>query len=321
MKGKLMVVYIPELEPHHRDAIRDAAQKKGYEVHFFEKEQEALREAEKAEILFTQSATLPQHAPELRWMCTPSAGVNTFLSLEVFRSGQAMLTNSSGAYGVTIAEHVIMITLEMLRRQIEYNEIIAKREWIRGLPVKSIKGSRVMVLGTGDLGQETARRLRAFEPESLIGMNRSCRNPETLFDEILAEPELDQRLSETDILIITLPDTPDTVHMLNARRLALLPDESLIVNVGRGSVIDQKALERELRSGRLRAALDVFETEPIPPEDSLWTCPNVLLAPHVAGNMSLPYTRDRITSLFLEDFENYCAGKPLVRRIDCTRGY
>ena len=109
--------------------------------------------------------------------------------------------------------------------------------------------------------------------------------------------------------------------MLDARRLALLPDQALVINVGRGSVIDQRALEKELRAGRLCAALDVFEQEPLPAEDSLWDCPNLLMAPHVAGNMTLPYTKDRIVALFLEDFENYCDGKPLHRQIDLAKGY
>ena len=108
---------------------------------------------------------------------------------------------------------------------------------------------------------------------------------------------------------------------LDAERLALLPDGALIVNVGRGTAVDQAALERELRAGRLQAALDVFEQEPLPADDPLWDCPGLLLTPHVAGNMTLPYTRDRIVALFLEDFENYCAGRPLQRQVDLKKGY
>lgn len=109
--------------------------------------------------------------------------------------------------------------------------------------------------------------------------------------------------------------------MLDARRLALLPDGALVVNVGRGSVVDQKALEKELRALRLYAALDVFEEEPLPPSDTLWDCPHLLMAPHVAGNMTLPYTKDRITELFLEDLERYCRGESLLRQVDLRRGY
>jgi phosphoglycerate dehydrogenase-like enzyme len=247
--------------------------------------------------------------------------VNQFLGDGVFAAPDALLSNSSVAYGVTIAEHIVMVTLELMRRQMEYNGIVSRREWRRDLPIRSIHGSRITLLGTGDIGQEAAVRLRSFDPACLVGVNRSGKNPQGLFDRVLPQEQLDIALPETDILVISLPGTKETYHMLDARRLRLLPDQALVINVGRGSVIDQKALEKELRAGRLRAALDVFEQEPLPADDPLWDCPNLLIAPHVAGNMTLPYTKDRIVELFLEDFENYCAGKPLARLVDLKKGY
>ena len=128
-------------------------------------------------------------------------------------------------------------------------------------------------------------------------------------------------LPDTDVLVISLPVTKDTFHMISEKQLKKLPDEAVIINVGRGSVIDQAALEKELRSGRLHAGLDVFETEPIPAGSSLWHCPRLLITPHVAGDMTLPYTLQRVVELFLEDFENYCAGRPLARLVDRSAGY
>lgn len=319
--SRKLVAAIAALDENHRSQIRAAAEKNGFKALFFDSDAQALPHLADAEIVFGQSAALAKNSPALRWLCTPSAGVNQFMAADAFASPDAALTNSSGAYGVTIAEHVIMITLEMLRRQPEYNAIVQRREWTRSLPVRSIKNSRVTLLGTGDIGQETALRLRAFGPASLIGVNRSGKNPGGLFDRVIRQGDLDTILPDTDILIISLPGTPETYHMLNAERLALLPEAALVVNVGRGTVIDQKALEKELRAGRLKAALDVFEQEPLPAADALWDCPNLLMAPHVAGNMTLPYTRDRIVALFLENFENYCAGKPLARLVDRKKGY
>lgn len=316
-----LVVVNPALEDAHISQIRAAAEKNGFEALFFQKTAQALPYLEDAEVVFGQSAALAQSSPHLRWLCTPSAGVDQFTAPGVFSSPDAVLTNSSGAYGVTIAEHIVMFALEMLRRQTDYSAIVARREWKRDLPVRSIKNSRVTLLGTGDIGQEAAIRLRAFGPTSLVGVNRGGKNPKGLFDRVVLQDALDSVLPETDILVISLPGTPETFHMLDARRLALLPDHALVINVGRGSVIDQKTLEKELRMGRLCAALDVFEQEPLPPDDSLWDCPNLLIAPHVAGNMTLPYTKERIVSLFLEDFENYCAGRPLLRQVDLKKGY
>ena len=320
MSRKLVTV-ISVLSDAQRARIAEAAQNHGFEAHFFDSDAQAMPELDDAEIIFGQSAALAGNSPRLRWLCTPSAGVNQFMGDGVFASPDAVLTNSSGAYGVTIAEHVTMLILEMLRRQMDYTAIVQRREWIRNLPVRSIRGSRITLLGTGDIGQECAVRLRAFGPACLTGVNRSGRNPGELFDRIVPQDQLDSVLPETDILVISLPGTPETFHMLDARRLGLLPEESLVVNVGRGTVIDQKALEAELRAGRLRAALDVFETEPLPADDTLWDCPNLLMAPHVAGNMTLPYTKDRIVELFLEDFEHYCSGAPLARKVDLKRGY
>ena len=320
MKRKLIVVN-DALNENHRALIRVAAEKNGFEALIFDRSAQALPFLADAEIVFGQSRTLAKNSPRLRWLCTPSAGVDQFTAPDTFASPDAVLTNSSGAYGVTIAEHIVMVALEMLRRQLDYSAIVSRREWVRELPVRSIKGSRITLLGTGDIGQETAVRLRAFGPACLLGVNRSGKNPQELFDRVIPQEQLDTALPETDILVISLPGTKETYHMLDARRLRLLPDQALVINVGRGSVIDQKALENELRAGRLCAALDVFEQEPLPADDPLWDCPNLLIMPHVAGNMTLPYTKDRIVALFLEDFENYCAGRPLKRMVDLEKGY
>ena len=319
--NRTIVTVLPALNAAHRERIAAAAERRGFKALFFDTVDQALPALREAEIAFGQSADLAKNSPRLRWLCTPSAGINQFADAGVFASPDAVLTNSSGAYGVTIAEHVVMLALEMLRRQPEYNAIVARREWRRDLPIRSIKGSRIVLLGTGDIGQECALRLRAFGPASLTGVNRSGKNPRALFDRVVTPDQLDSILPETDVVVISLPGTAETRHMLDARRLALLPDQALVINVGRGTVIDQQALEKELRLGRLYAALDVFEQEPLPAEDPLWACPNLLMAPHVAGNMTLPYTKDRIAALFLEDFENYCDGKPLQRQIDLTKGY
>ena len=316
-----MVAVLPLPEESLREQLKNAAEARGFLLKHFVSDEDALPELEDAEILLGQSAFLAKNAPRVRWICTPSAGIDQFAAPGVIASPDAALSNSSGAYGVTIAEHVVMAALEMLRRQQDYEEIVRRREWVRNLPVRSLRDARITLLGTGDIGRETAVRLRAFAPASLTGVNRGGKNPDGLFDRVLTRDRLRDVLPETDILIASLPGTPETKGMLSRESLALLPDGALLVNVGRGSLLDQRALEAELRAGRLRAALDVFEEEPLPPDASLWSCPNLLITPHTAGNMTLPYTRRRIVELFLEDFENYCAGRPLLRRVDPRRGY
>ena len=322
MSERTIVVWIPGIPEAQLKKIKAAAARLGFRAVFPEDRKGAGFAAADAEVLFTQSNRLCGEAPKVKWNYTPSAGVDHLLKNGIPEHPDTALTNSSGAYGVTIAEHVVMVTLEMMRRKAEYNEIVRKRKWTRDLHIDAICGSRVTLLGTGDIGRECARRLRGFRPACLTGINRRGQDPEGLFDRIVTVDRLEEILPETDLLVCSLPATAETEGLLTAERLAMLPETARIVNVGRGSVLDQKALEKMLREDRLAgAALDVFTEEPIPPEDSLWDCPGLLITPHIAGNMTLDYTVERIVDQFLEDLENYTAGRELRYRVDRKQAY
>ena len=289
---------------------------------FCEDRKQALAEAADAEIVLSASPLLARAAKALKWMCVSFAGVEPFLAPNAFASPEAVLTNSSGAYGVTIAEHIAMVTLELMRRQLDYNQVVRERRWERDLPIRSIRGSRVTLLGTGDIGREAATRLRAFGPKSITGVNRSGRDAGALFDETMPVSALDEVLPRTDLLVMSLPGTPETDGLMDGRRLALLPRDAFLVNVGRGNAIDEDALLALMQSGHLAgAALDVFSREPLPQDSPLWDCPRLLITTHVAGNMTLDYTVNRIVEMFLEDFDNYCAGRPLAHKVNRKLGY
>ncbi len=319
---KKLVAYTQNLIDGHRAAIRSTAGAHGYEAVFCDSLDAALAQAPDAEILFSHDAALLPVARSLKWMCVSFAGVEPFLDPSAYASPGAILTNSSGAYGVTIAEHIVMVAIAMMRRQPEYDRILARREWRRDLVIRSIRGSRITLLGTGDIGRETAMRLRAFAPESITGVNRSGRDAGPLFDRTLPVSELDDVLPETDLLVMSLPGTPATNGLMDRRRLALLPKDAFLVNVGRGNAVDEAALVELMQGGHLGgAALDVFSVEPLPKDHPLWDCPRVLITSHTAGNMTLGYTVDRIVEMFLEDFENYCAGRPMAHMVDRALGY
>ena len=337
MERKLAVI-VPNLTEGHKDQIKAAAKRNGCELRFLQTPEEDSAYTNNCEIVFGHWPEIAKTSTALRWIATPFAGVDQFLppQTQVFANPEALLTNSSGAYGVTIAEHTVMVLLSILRRDPEYRKIIAERGWKRGLAIRSVYGSRITLLGTGDIGQETAKRLRAFEPKSIIGVNRSGKNPQNLFDSIKTAGtkgnenrngggdeagDWESVLSETDILIISLPGTKEAFHMLGKEQLAKLPDGAIVINVGRGSVIDQQALTEELQSGRLSAGLDVFEQEPIPQEDPLWAASNAFLTPHTAGNMTLTHTVDRIVEIFTENLDHYIKGEPLSHLVDRKKGY
>ncbi|MBO4281550.1 MAG: DUF4298 domain-containing protein [Lachnospiraceae bacterium] len=319
MDRKMVMAFAP-LTEKQREQIAAKAEKKGFRAVFCTNPDEALKEAKDAEIVMSLDKRLAKAGPNLKWFCTPSAGVDHVLG--ELEGTDILLSNSSGAYGVTIAEHIVMTALEVMRNRPEYIRLKEERVWKQNLPVRSLYGATVTFLGTGDIGQEAARRIRAFAPKSLIGVNRHGSNPEQLFDRIVPLSGLNRVLKKTDLLIMGLPSTKETRGIMSAERLAMLPQGAFVVNVGRGDAIDQKALEEMLRNGTLGgAALDVFKKEPLPKESTLWDCPRLILTTHVAGNWTLPLTVEKIVAMFLEDFDRYCKGLPLKRLVDRRIGY
>ncbi|MBR6404675.1 MAG: D-2-hydroxyacid dehydrogenase [Lachnospiraceae bacterium] len=316
-----LLVNLPEFNETQRQMIRKAADLKNYTAVFFDETEDALSEAADASVILSGNPALVPAAKKLRWFCAPSAGVDHFVRVWDAAPDQAILSNSSGAYGVTISEHIVLMLLELMRQREQYREIVSRREWVRNLPVRSILGSRITMLGTGDIGQETLKKLRGFRPACIVGVNRSGQNPGGMFDRVVPVSELTEVLPETEVLIMSLPGTKESTGLLSREMLSLLPDYAIIVNVGRGNSIDEEALLSELRLGRLFAALDVFSTEPLPQDSPFWDCPNLLLTPHISGNMTLPYTVQRICELFLSDFERFFRGEKPERTVDIRRGY
>lgn len=311
------------LTPAYEKTLRETAQRCGYEIEFFPTSRAAAGNIDDCTILYGHpSQKVVAGAKKLKWFACCWAGVDHFCREELYQNPDCLLTNSSGVYGTTIAEHSVMVSLMLLRRQMEYTEMIREGDW-RVLPggIRSLHGSRVTCLGTGDIGTEFARRVRAFHPAAITGVSRSGA-AKAEFDTVRTVAELDAVLAETELLFMSLPSTPDTVGILDARRMALLPKGAYIVNVGRGTAIDQEALIEALNGGHLGgAALDVVVPEPLPADHPLRGAKNLLLTPHVAGNMTLGYTCEQNVALFCENLENYAAGRPLKHLVDRKKGY
>lgn len=265
MNEKIGVI-IDFLTPAYEKTLCDTAARCGYDIVFFPSSKAAEGNVDDCTILYGHpSQRVIAGARDLKWYASCWAGVDRFCRDDLYQNPDCLLTNASGAYGTTIAEHSVMVSLMLLRRQMEYTEIIREGGW-RVLPggIHSLHGARVTCLGTGDIGTEFARRVRAFHPASLTGVSRSGR-ANADFDAVHPVTELDQLLPETDLLFMSLPSVSDTVNILNAERMALLPKGAYVVNVGRGTAIDQDALIKALDSGHLAgAALDVVVPEPLP---------------------------------------------------------
>ena len=317
-------IFLEFLTDAHRARIRTAAEAAGFTAHFFTPDQfeEARACLQHCEVLYAHSPDLLRAAPaSLKWYCCAFAGVDPYCAdPSLFASPDCLLTNSN-VYGVTIAEHVVMVTLMLLRRMPEYEAVVRQREWRSDLPIRSIRDGAFTILGTGDIGRHVAERLRGMGAAEIVGLSRSGR-PVPAFDRVHPISELDSLLPQAAFVILALPGTAETFHILNRERIALLPAGAYVVNVGRGTAVDQAALADALNAGALAgAALDVMVPEPLPKDDPLWETKNLILTPHVSGNMTLGYTCDANVAAFCADLASYAAGRPLSGLVDRKRGY
>jgi phosphoglycerate dehydrogenase-like enzyme len=234
----------------------------------------------------------------LRVIQTLSAGVDWLVG----RVPEAVtVCNARGVYDVPLAEWVVGAILAVERGFPGARDAQSRGEWTDYRPIE-LAGRRVVILGQGSIGGAVAERLRPFGVE-VVGVARTAR------DGLLGMADLDGVLPSADVLVDLLPLTSETTRLLDARRLARLPAGALVVNAGRGRTIDTDALVAELRGGRLRAALDVTDPEPLPPGHPLWTLPNALITPHVAGDSDEAAIRSfRVAG---DQIRRFAAGEPL----------
>jgi phosphoglycerate dehydrogenase-like enzyme len=287
---------------------------------------EALERIPEVDVAFGAHFT-PGHiaaARRLRWIHSPAAGVGNLLFPELV-SSPVELTNNRGNSSATIAEHVIAVTLALLRglplawrRQTE--RVWAQDEINAGPPMRTLRESRVLVVGLGSIGAAVAELAGAFGAH-VVGVRRRTDRPVPAgVAAVVALGRIAGELPLADVVVIAAPDTSETLRLIGAPELALMKDDAVLVNVSRGSLVDEAALVRTLETGRLRgAALDVFEQEPLPGGSPLWARQDVLVTPHVAGFHKSHW--DVVIATFSENLRRFTAGEPLVNRVDKKAGY
>ena len=247
-------------EERHIELIKKGAEEADAQVHFYNSDKDIPQSDFDADVIYGFAPEIVKISKNLKWLCVPWAGVDFLLVPGYFANENCILTNSAGAYGVSIAEHMIAVSLVLLRRLNEVFDETRACVWGKPRPQKSLKDCRITVLGTGDIGTTFAKRALAFEPASLVGVCRSGK-ADSVYQKVLPVTELDSILPQTDLLAMSLPSTAETKNILNRKRIELLPEGSYIINVGRGSAIDEDALADNLENGHLGgAALDVFQT-------------------------------------------------------------
>jgi phosphoglycerate dehydrogenase-like enzyme len=241
--------------------------------------------------------------PKLSVVQTLTAGYEEFLPL---LPGSATLCNAAGLHDTSTAELAVALALASGR----HLDTFARRQetgtW-QQIWGRSLADQRVLIVGYGHIGQAIERRLEGFEVASIARVARSARPGPP---EVRAVGELRRLLPEADVVILIAPHTPETDRLIGAAELALLPEAALLVNVARGRLVDTDALVAELGTGRIRAALDVTDPEPLPPDHPLWHAPNVLISPHVGGASSA--FAPRADRLIAAQLARFVAGEPLA---------
>ncbi|MFF8730313.1 D-2-hydroxyacid dehydrogenase [Streptomyces sp. NPDC015171] len=253
----------------------------------------------------------PGGGPRPRWVHTASAGVD-HLMCPALAASDTVVTNARGIFDQPIAEYVAALVLAVakdLPRTLEHQR---ERTW-RHRETRRVAGTRACVVGTGPVGRAIVRTLKALGvTTALVG-----RVPRT---GVHGPADLDRLVSRADWVIAAAPLTEQTSGMFDAHRFGVMQPSAFFVNVGRGGLVDEAALSRALtRRWIAGAALDVFATEPLPPDSPLWELPGLLVSPHMSGDTV--GWRDELSTQFVELYERWAAGRSLLNVVDKTRGY
>ncbi|HZS00503.1 MAG TPA: D-2-hydroxyacid dehydrogenase [Chloroflexota bacterium] len=272
--------------------------------------------AERADIIlgWTIPPEAARRARRLRWVQCLGAGVDRLVAVPELPA-DVVISRVGRGFGPAMAEHVLGYLLALALEVPRALDQQHRRAW-EPYSAPLLRGRTAVVVGLGEIGGEVARLLRAAGLR-VLGVNRGGA-PSPHADETWPVAALDRLLPRAEILVLVVPLTAETRHLLDARRLALLPRGAWLVNVGRGALVDEPALVAALRAGQVgRAALDVFEVEPLPADSPLWDLPGVVITPHVAGPDDVAHVAD----VFAANYARFRAGQPLLYRVDRACGY
>ena len=275
---------------------------------------------EASEIVFGWPKTdLLKKAKNLKWLHLPSAGVDRYANKEIYQNQDIILTNSSGVYGKPIAEHVFAMILAHNRNLIDYAYDKKEKKWQRKNDIKDLFNSTVGILGLGDIGSTIAKRAKAWGAE-VLALKRTVAELPDYVDQIYLNQDLDKMLKKSDYVILTLPGTPATEEIIGREELQIMKESAFIVNIGRGSLIEQDALIEALEADWIAGAgLDVTDPEPLPEASKLWELENVILTPHTSGFS--PTNDQRRFELFKENLRFYLKNEDLINQVDFELKY
>jgi phosphoglycerate dehydrogenase-like enzyme len=256
-------------------------------------------------------------AGDVRWIHWCGAGVDSILFPDLAAS-PVVLTNARGVFDQAMAEYVLGLILAFAKGLPETLASQAERRWNYRL-TERVAGRRALVVGVGSIGRAIARLLR-LAGMTVAGVGRTARPDDPEFGAVHAASDLLRLLPDADYVVAVMPLTPATTGMFGDREFRAMKATARFINLGRGASVDEAALARALDEGAIAgAALDVFETEPLPESSPLWSAPRLIVSPHMSGDFL--ECRQALIELFVDNLERYRAGAPLRNIVDKTLGY
>lgn len=313
-----------ECTPAERERIGRVLEKSD-ELYFF-RDDTALQYSmvrDDIEVLMGEpSLELLREMKGLKWLQMTWAGVDKYTGANNFPEN-VLLTNASGAFGKIIAEYILAGISGMYRKFPEYHAQMRAGGWRAVSGERTLEGRTALILGMGDIGCETARKLKAFDVR-VWGIRRTAREKPVYFDAMYIMDQLDELLPQVDIVIACLPGTDLTRGLLTKERLLKMKKDAFLVNVGRGSLMQMQDLTEVLEQGHLSGVLmDVAEREPLPAEHPLRQMDRVMLTPHIAGISwgDISETREKILDIFCDNLCRFRKGERLANLVDLQQGY
>jgi phosphoglycerate dehydrogenase-like enzyme len=310
-----ILVYDAAEAPRYAKLIR--APRGRVAVHVASTPEEAAPHIASADVLYAWKPPLDLYArtERLRWLQAMGAGVDWALVPELPRD--VVVTRAPGVFGPWMAEYVLGWCLWVTQRMAAYRDAQSRREWIQQRVVpERLAGKTLAIVGLGDIGRQVARAARA-QGMRTVGVTRSGR-PVPGVERVHRTRELRRALSVADFVTLIVPLNDATRGLIGAAELAAMRPTAWLINIARGAIVDESALVQALQRRTIAGAiLDVFATEPLPPDHPLWTLDNAVVTPHISG----PNIPGEIAHVFNDNLARYLAGRPLRHVVDRRRGY
>lgn len=254
---------------------------------------------------------------KLKWIQLSSAGIDQ-LPLDYVKKSGIIVTNNKGGYSIPMGEWIVLKILELLKHSVKLYDNQKNKVWKMDTSIQELYGKTIGFLGTGSIAIEAVKRLTGFGVK-ILGLNTKGNIIEG-FDKCFSSSDIDKMLSMSDFVVITIPYTNETHHLINDERFNNIKDSVYIINVARGSIIDEKALIRNIEQGKISgAALDVVEEEPLDKHSQLWDLPNVIITPHNSWISEMKNIRR--FNLIYDNMSKYVSSAELINMVNIDKGY